>query len=541
MILVNGKIHTMDGRVCEAVAVTGNRIELLGTTVEIEAASTEETVRIDLMGKSVFPGFIDSHMHFVEFGLCSRMVNLEEAKSVEDIVKSCRDHLRKNNQTEGWLLGYGWNENRFPSSVMPTKDDLDKVSRDLPIMITRVCEHIISVNSKALEITGATKNTAVKGGVFDKGANGDLNGVIRENALDWFVACLPERSVDEIKDAILTAAHEVLRHGVTSVQTSDLHSCSFDVMYEAYQQLNTAGLLPVRINEQLYLPDLSQLEDYLSRGFPPGCGDDFFRLGPVKLLTDGCLGVRTAALRRDYSDDPGNSGMYIYEQDELNALVMRSHIEGLQLFIHAIGDGAIDSSLKAVENTLKQYPTNHRHIINHFQIGSPDLFEKAARLGILATVQPAFVSSDWGIAESRLGPERLEHSYAWKSMAEHGIRLLGSSDCPVESCNPLYGIYAAVTRKDPEGNPSQGLTPSQKLTVEQAIRMYTTDGAYGSFEEGKKGILAEGYLADMIVLSDDPFMVAEDDLKDIQVLMTIVDGKIRYDKGILDVSSSITR
>lgn len=227
--------------------------------------------------------------------------------------------------------------------------------------------------------------------------------------------------------------------------------------------------------------------------------------------------------------------MSIYEQKELNALVLRTHKEGLQLFIHAIGDAAIDSSLTALENALNRYPVEHRHIINHFQIGAPDLFEKAARLGVLATVQPAFVSSDWNMAGDKIGPERLAHSYAWKTMSDHGIRLLGSSDCPVESCNPLYGIYAAVARKDLQGNPPDGLTPSEKLSVEQAIRMYTADGAYSSFDEGKKGVLSEGGLADLIVLSEDPFEVAEAALRDIRVMMTVVDGEIRYNAGFPDI------
>ena len=528
MLLVNGKIHTMDGRVFEALAISGNRIAHLGTTAEIDASGADFANRIDLQGKSVFPGFIDSHMHFVEFGLCARMVNLEEAASIEDVIERIRDYISENNTKDGWILGYGWNENRFSVHEMPTKDDLDKASKNLPIMITRVCEHIISVNSKALDLTGANKHTAVKGGVFDLGGDGELNGIIRENALDWFNERLPARTVDEIKEAICAAAGEALRYGITTVHTSDLHSCSFDVMYAAYMQLMEESRLPLRICQQLYMPDLEQLEEYLSRGLKPFEGDDFFKLGPVKLLTDGCLGARTAALRQDYSDDPGKRGMDIYEQVELEALVLKAQEAGMQLFIHAIGDAALENSLNAIENALKKSPASHRHIINHFQIGAPDLFGKAARIGVLATIQPGFVSSDWEMAEGKIGPERLKHSYAWKSIADHGILLRGSSDCPVESCNPFHGIYAAVTRKDLDGNPLDGLTPYEKLDLRHAIHMYTTNGAYGSFEESKKGLLAEGYLADMVVLSQDPFDTPEAALKDIRVLMTIVDGEIRY-------------
>jgi len=520
----------MSGKKYEALAVGGNRIVLLGTTREIEAAGKNAAVKIDLQGKIVCPGFIDSHMHFVEFGLCAQMINLEDADSIKDVLAKSKDYIEKNKKEDGWILGYGWNENRFNIPVMPTRHDLDLVSKDLPIMITRVCEHIVSVNSKALETAGADKNTTVKGGLFDKGSDGELTGVIRENAVDWLMDRLPPRGIDEIKTAITTASAAALRNGITSIHSSDLHSCSFDVMYEAYSQLKEEGVLSVRINEQLYLPDMPQLEAYLSKGFKPGHGDDFFRLGPVKLLTDGCLGARTAALRKDYSDDKGNRGMYTYEQNELDALVLKVHKAGMQLFIHAIGDAAIDSSLAAIEKALESHPNSHRHTINHFQIGAPDLFQKASNLGILAAVQPAFVSSDWNMAGEKVGSERLPYSYAWKSLAEHGIRLLSSSDCPVESCNPLYSIYAAVTRKDLQGNPANGFLPAQKLTIDQAMEMYTSNCAYGSYEEDRKGILAEGYLADMIILSEDPFEAAEDGLKDIRVLMTIVDGNIRYKK-----------
>ena len=337
--------------------------------------------------------------------------------------------------------------------------------------------------------------------------------------------------MEEIKTAILTAANQAIRVGLTSLQPSDLHSCTFDVMYEAYMQLKNEGRLPVRINEQLYLPDLETLDRYLEKGFEPGHGDEMFRLGPMKLLTDGCLGARTAALREDYSDDAGNRGMLTYEQEELNALIRKAHKAGMQVFIHAIGDGAIEESLKAIEQALLEHPReNHRHIINHFQIAGSDLFEKAAELGVLADIQPVFVSSDWGMAEGKVGADRLKSSYAWKSMADHGIRLLGSSDCPVEHCDPFPAIYAAVTRKDLDGNPCGGFMPEEKLTVEQALKLFTTGGAYGSFEEDRKGILAEGYLADMVVLSEDPYTVQEDELKDIEAVMTIMDGKIRYSK-----------
>ncbi|MDD3167930.1 MAG: amidohydrolase [Eubacteriales bacterium] len=526
--LVNGKIYTMDGKIYEALGVSENRIALLGTTEEIEAAGKETAASIDLQGKSVFPGFIDSHMHFVEYGLCAQMINLEEAGSIEDIIVKSKEYIEKNNRKKGWILGFGWNENRFKNPVMPTKHDLDMISDELPVMITRVCEHIVVVNSKALKLTEATINTAVKGGIFDKDESGELTGVLRENALDWLIDRMPARSVEEIQAAIITAAGDMLRSGITSVHTSDLHSCSFEVMYEAYSRLKEAGRLPLRINEQLYLPSLLQLDAYLSKGYPPGHGDDFFRLGPVKLLTDGCLGARTAAMRKDYSDEFGNLGMYTYEQDELNALVLKAHKEGLQLFIHAIGDGAADASISAIENALDVCPIRHRHIINHFQVGAPDLFLRAAKRGILAAIQPAFVSSDWNMAVKKLGARRLQYSYAWKSMLAYGIRLLGSSDCPVESGNPLYGIFAAVTRKDRTGNPPKGFLPAEKLTVQQALELYTSAGAYGSFEEDRKGFLKEGYLADMVVLSEDPFDADEDRLKDIQVLMTIVDGKIQY-------------
>lgn len=532
LILTNGKIYTLDGRQYEAIAVSGNQIAMLGTTKEVEAAGERAEIKIDLKGKCVLPGFNDSHLHLVEFGLSAEMLNLEAASSIDEIINDGKNYIcNKEKQKGDWVLGYGWNEKNFRIPAMPSKEDLDKISTEHPIMITRVCEHIAVVNTKALEVTGADRDTKIKGGSFDKDQNGELTGVIRENTLDWFTDRLPKREVEEIKTAILTAASQVVQFGLTSLQTSDLHSCTFDVMYDAYTQLKEEGRLPVRIYEQLYLPEMDILTQFLERGFDPGQGDDFFRLGPMKLLTDGCLGARTAALREDYSDESGNRGMFTYEQEELDALVLKAHQSGMQVFLHAIGDGAIEACLKSMERALEKYPRAHRHVINHFQIAGTDLFEKASKLGVIADIQPAFICSDWDIAEDKVGPERLKASYAWKSMLESGMRLMGSSDCPVEHCNPFNAIYAAVTRKDLEGKLDKAFMPEQVLTVKQAINLLTINSAYGSFDEKKKGVLAEGYLADMVVVSEDPFTVEKDKLKDIKVLMTIMDGKIRYDSA----------
>lgn len=532
LILINGKIHTLDGNIFEAIAVDKDRIVKLGSNTVIKSMATNATHKIDLKGKSLFPGFNDSHLHLQIRGANNDSVNLSNSKSIQDIIESGKQFIISTNKKPGeWIHGYGFNQNNFQVKSFPSREDLDKISMVHPIIFSRVCYHVVVMNSMAIKLLNINNDITIKGGSFDKGKNGIINGILREGAVDFVFNKIPKPTISQIKNNISSAMDEALRFGVTSLQTSDLHNgINFDEMYEAYMSLKDEGKLNARINEQLYLPDKRRLLSFLDKGFKPCLGDNYFRLGPVKLLTDGSLGARTAAVIEDYSDEPDNKGILIYSQSELDEMVDIAHQHGFQLSLHAIGDAAIKSSVEAIEKAYILKPSNYRHRINHCQIGTMELFERMAKCGLMADIQPVFVCSDWNMVESRVGKLRAQTSYAWKSMMKAGIHLAGGTDCPVESLNPMYGIYAAVTRKGLDDNPSNGWLPDEKLSVQEALELYTKGSAYATFEENEKGTLTEGKLADMVVLSENPLEVSPHNIKDIEVLTTIVGGKIVYSK-----------
>lgn len=527
LALVNGRIYTMDGKIAEAVITLGEKILKVDSTQNIKYLCDLDTEIIDLKGKAVLPGFNDSHMHLLMYGAQKDAVNLEGAGSIDEIIHRGKLFIKENNKKAGqWITGAGWNQNLFEGGKFPTRYDLDKISATNPIVFDRICTHVLAVNSLALKIVGLTSETYIPGGIIDKDSDGNLTGVLREAAVDWFKSRMPKRDYGEAKRLLKSAVSDALKVGLTSVHSSDINQISFEELHKAYTELKDNGELPIRINEQLLFPEKKLLVDFLSKGLRTGDGDNYFKIGPIKLLTDGSLGARTAALKEPYSDDINNSGLLTYEKEELDDIVYTAHSAGMQLFLHAIGDAAIEECIDSIEKAMAKSPRAARHRINHFQIGSKELFEKTARLGILADIQPVFVSSDWSMVENRIGEKRAKESYAWKTMMDLGIPLAGGSDCPIESFNPLCGIYAAATRKDLSGNPEHGWKPEQKLSVEAAVKLFTVAPAYFSFEEDIKGTISENKLADMVILSEDPFEIHTDGIKDIKVIATIVGGKI---------------
>lgn len=530
LLLTHGKIHTMDGRLFEAMAVSKDRIVKLGSTSELKAMGGPGTLKLDLKGKTVLPGFNDSHLHLQAHGANRNSADLRNAGSIKELVETARRFMLRTAKKPGdWIYGWGWDQNRFTEKTFPTRDDLDRISSEDPVVLLRACLHIGVMNTAAIRWVGVTNETSVPGGVFDRDRNGNINGVFREAAIGWVFDRVPGKSVEQIKADLDAGIREAVSYGVTSIQTSDLHDgIRFDEMVEAYSELRDEGKLTARINAQLYLPDRMTMLDFFKKRFRPFEGDNLFRLGPVKLLLDGSLGARTAALKEDYCDEPGNRGHLTYSRKELFELVSVAHDHGMQLALHAIGDAAAEAGVDAVERAVKASPREHRHRILHAQLTNHELLRRMAELGIMADIQPAFVSSDWSHVENRVGKERAKTSYAWKSMLNEGIPMAAGTDAPVEELNPMYGIYAAVTRKDRQGQPPNGWLPKQKLTVNEAVALYTRGGAYATFEENEKGTLSKGKLADMAILSEDPFEVEPEDIKDIEVLTTVLGGEIVY-------------
>lgn len=535
LILINGRIYTMDYEksIAEAVAVKDGKISAVGNNDEIIALRTAETEVIDLHGKVLLPGFIDSHMHVFSFGNSLQMVNLAEAKSVEDIVCMTKDFINKKNIAKGkWVRGRGWNHDYFEAEKrFPTRYDLDKISTEHPIVVTRACGHVSIVNSKALEIAGITSaTTQVEGGRFDIDENGEPLGIFREKALGLIYDNIPTDSLEEIKDMIREALRYANSKGVTSIQTDDLEHLpgkDFEMMIRAYSELKESGELTVRIYEQCLLSDKSRLKDFLSKGYNTGWGDEMFKLGPLKILADGSLGARTAALCTPYADDPSTSGILVYTAEELEELVKCAHDAGMHVAIHCIGDRTMYMAFNSIEKALRDNPReNHRHSIVHCQITDETLLNKYKELDVVALIQPIFLHYDLHMVEQRVGKEKAQKTYAFKTMLNKGVHVALGTDCPVEALDTMPNIYCAVTRKDLKGYPQDGWLPQEKLTVEEAVYCYTMGGAYASFEENVKGSITPGKFADMVVLSENIFEIEPEKIKDVKVEKTFLGGRL---------------
>ncbi len=531
VILVNGKMTTMAEKEpqVEALALRGDTIAALGSNPEVLALKGAKTEVIDLKGKRVVPGFNDSHMHLVNYGLSLSSVDLRECRSLSQVGEKLGGHIRSRNLRQSWVFGWGWNQESFAEKRMPVRQDLDPVSGDNFVVIMRTCNHVCSVNTEALKKAGIFESPpAVAGGEVHLDPQGRPSGILKENAMKLVLGITPRRDKGMLKKLILQAARECLQFGLTSLQTDDFGVVreNFREVLEAYLELDAEGQLPLRVNKQLLLPNKAQLEAFLDLGYRTGDGSPFFKIGPLKLLADGSLGARTAALHAPYADDPENRGMSLYSREELEELVAAADRGGLQVAVHAIGDRAMEMCLDA--GTLARHRQDPRFRVIHCSIASRENLKKFQDLGAIADVQPSFVASDHAYIEERVGKERARYAYCFKTFLRSGIRLAGGSDCPIESCNPLLGIHAAVTRTNPSGKPPGGWMPREKLTLQEALHMYTAGSAYCTYEEKLKGSLALGKWGDLVILSEDVSRVKPGEIKDVEVLMTMVGGKILY-------------
>lgn len=537
-IFINSKIYTMDKdrNTYEALGINRNKIEVLGSNEEVLSLKRSNTKVIDLKGKTIVPGFNDSHMHLLNYGYSLKQVNLMGTDSPEKINERVKEFISEEQIEKGkWIRGRGWNQDHFKGEKrFPTKYDLDKISREHPIVVTRICGHVGVVNSKALEILNISKETPqFEGGQFDLDKDGDPIGIFREMALNVVYNSIPEPSLEEVKDMIEIAIIEMNKNGITSVGTDDFESLpgkNYDLVMEAYSNLKFKNKLNMRIYEQCLIPSIKDLKEFFKKGYKTGWGDEFLKIGPLKLLVDGSLGARTAALVKPYEDEEDNYGITLLTQEELDQLVSLSSENNTHVIIHGIGDKAMYMAFESIEKELSKNPIkDHRHGIVHCQITDELLLDKFKELDIVAYIQPIFLDYDWDMVKRRVGEDREKTTYNWKGMVDRGVKIACGSDAPVETFNVLYGIYEAVTRKDLSGNPEGGWLINQALTVDEALYGYTMGGAFSSFEEDIKGSLELGKLADMVVLSEDIFTINPDNIKDIVVEKTILDGNIIFE------------
>lgn len=528
-VFKNGRIHTMEGEeVISAFAAENGRI------VAIDSNPTDgKTVEVDLGGKTVIPAFHDSHQHFLCYATDKEKINFFDAKSLDDMKRLTEEYMARKGVKKGqWIQGGGWNENNFDDPVLPTRQDLDRFCPDNPAIFTRACCSVAVANTLALKEAGIFENPpAMDDGHIVVDENGVPTGMLHERARFLIYDILTKYTKEEIKQFILDYQEDLLATGLTTVQTDDfkLWDATIKDIMDAYRELDREGKLKVRFIQQLRLINMQELEYYLTDGQITGEGTDHFKIGAFKLLPDGSLGGRTAALREPYINDGDNRGIFVYDREEFYQLLERAHTGGLQLAMHAIGDRTMDIILDCYEKLAENYPKDDpRFRIIHCQITDEAILDRFARDNVLADIQPLFIRADMEVAEELLGKERLSTSYNWKTMLNKGIHVSGSSDAPVESFDPMLAIHCAVTSTNLKGEPEGGWMPDQKLTVQEAVALYTTGSAYTSFEEGYKGKIKEGYLADFIVLSDDIFSIPEEEILSVKVEKTYLGGEPVY-------------
>lgn len=538
LIFHNGRIVTInqEQEEAQAVAIKNDKIASIGSNEQILAFKEAGSKVIDLKGRSLLPGFNDSHMHLMEYAQNRTKVDLRHCKSIEEIIETTRNFINERNINKGeWVYGWGWDHGLFQEKRMPNRQDLDQASSDHSIAITRTCCHIMSVNTLSLQKIGMEQKPAVvEGGNVDTDKQGIPTGILEEKAMKLVNDLKPPLDGEALKDLIKQAAGDFLSAGLTSVQTDDLAFLGSDLMpllTGAYQELESSGELNLRVNLQCLLPTVEELQAALDRGYRTGQGGLYFKIGPLKLLTDGSLGGRTALLSEPYNDRSPYQGVEVLSVERLEALVNLASENKMQVATHAIGDLAVERVLNAYEKAARRYPqSDPRYRLIHASMATKELLERFKKLDIIADIQPPFIPSDYIIVDWHLDKKRASWTYRWKDFVNRGIKLSGGSDCPVDDYPPLEGIHAAVTRQDKKGNPPGGWHPDQCLSLEEALYIYTMGSAYSSFEENDKGSITAGKFADLVVLSDDITNLEPDEIKNLQVDLTVVGGKIVYSR-----------
>ena len=523
----NGSVYTGKLPLQQAFAVENGRFTAVGTNEEICALQADQVV--DLKGKFLCAGFNDSHMHLLNLGQALSVAPLHlHTHSLKEML-SCLRAMQPGRG--GWILGRGWNQDLFTDeNRMPNRWDLDQVSTEHPVCAVRACGHALVINSKALEMLGITGNMPrIPGGEIGMD-NGIPNGIVFDNAMDLVYAAIPAPAKEDLKDMLRSAGRLLNRYGITSCQSDDycvFQNVSWQVINEAYQELEAAGELTVRVYQQANFTNVSALADFLEAGNITGTGTDLYRMGPLKMLGDGALGARTAYLSAPYQDDSSTRGLSVFTPEVFDEMIGYAHEHGMQVAVHCIGDACLDLVLNSLENALEAHPrADHRHGIVHCQITRPDQLDRIAKLKLHVYAQSILLDYDLHIVEDRVGKDLASSSYSWKTLMENGVNVSNGSDCPVELPNVMGGIQCAVTRCDLKG--VGPYLPEEAFTVCEALDSFTSTGALASFEERSKGQIQPGMLADFVVLDQNPFDTAPDQIKDIPITATYLGGKLVF-------------
>lgn len=521
----NGHIYTNDPAApwAAAMLVRGEEILAVGDDDEVSALADKGAQMVDLEKHFVMPGFNDAHVHVGSAGQDWVAVRLNGVQSVAELQKRLAAGVAEHKEGE-WITGSGWDHTFWAEKKFPNRQQLDAVSPKNPVILTHISGHVAVANSLALQLVGITKSTAnPSGGEIEKDAAGEPTGMLKEGAAMRLVESkIPPPSAELRRRGIELALADVVKYGVTSIQDN---SAWEDFL--TYRAIKNDGKLSVRITE--WLPFAAPLEKLEQMRRDGGTTDPWLRTGALKLVSDGALGSRTAAMLAPYSDDPSASGIMTIEPEKMKVLAIERDKAGFQLNFHAIGDRANRVALDAFEAVAKANgPRDRRDRIEHAQVVALSDFPRFARLQVIASMQPSHETSDMRWAEQRVGPDRVKGAYAWATAEKFGIRLAFGTDYDVEPISPFRGLYACVTRELPDGGPQGGWQPQEKISLEDCIRAYTSGSAYGEFMEGKKGELKAGEFADFIVLSSDLTKVEPREYTKTKLLRTVVGGKTVY-------------
>jgi predicted amidohydrolase YtcJ len=504
-------------RTSVAIVVRDGRIAEIGDASSMRAKFADANV-VDYSGATILPGLIDAHGHLYGLGLALDTVDVVDTTSIEDIGKRVTERASSTTATE-WITGRGWDQNDWSVREFPTATQLDAFETRRPVWLKRIDGHAGWANSAALRAAGITRDSKdPDGGKIIRDERGEPTGVFIDAAMDLVEAHIPVPSFEVRKRRVLRAAENIAENGLTG-----MHDAGADPdTIRAVRELIDEGKFPIRV-QLMISDDAKQLTEWFARGPLVGYGDRL-TVRSVKIYGDGALGSRGAALLAPYSDDAANTGLILTPQQHIEDAARRGAAAGFQINTHAIGDRGVRMVLDAYESAGVR--PEHRFRIEHFQVAAPADIPRAARLGVIASMQPTHATSDMPWAETRLGSERTKGAYAWRSVLDAGGRLALGSDFPVEAVSPFYGLHSSVTRQDFQGRPPGGWYPQQKLSLAEAIRGFTIDAAWAAFDEKQLGTIEVGKFADFTVVDGDFMSVAP---KDIYVTMsraTVVGGRV---------------
>lgn len=532
VVFKNGNVYTANDKSpqAQAIAVKGDRIVFVGTNAAAQKFVGSNTRVVDLQGKTVLPGFTDSHQHLSGVGLREMTLNLEGTTSLEDFLAKVKARVDQTKPGE-WITGRGWIETHWKPPVFPTRWDLDKIAPNNPMILGRADGHGSVANSAALNLAGITKDTPNPfGGEISKDKqSGEPNGMLLDSAQGLVRRRIPPTSQEDAERAVVLGVKRNISLGWTQIQ--DAGGGYNDV--EIFKKLYAAGTIKLRIYKAVHGPGPSATR-LLNEGPTIGAYENRFTFRTIKVVSDGALGSRGAALHEPYSDAPETAGFLTVKAEELRPLLIDALRKGVQIETHAIGDRANRFVLDEYEAAFKAVPAGERKVadprwrVEHAQIVNPADIPRFAKMGIIPSMQPSHAIGDLFFAPSRVGIKRLAGSYAWESFIKSGVVVPGGSDAPVERGEPMIEFYAAVARKDQKGFSGDGWHPEEAVTRAQALKMFTLWPAYAAFEETLRGSIEVGKLADLTILSADIMKIPEAEILKTRCVMTVINGEIVF-------------